>query len=158
MMRFREFVQQKDNMQGAMQDVKETLAKLPPSHAALVHGFQWKFHAGNTLNGDEEHVGYMDDNSREIAVAAPWNYGREFTILHEVAHKVWEKFVMPNQQLVQQWYKLAQHMTPEQQHDKSLQQEPEELFCMSYAQKYTKNKIEKFNNPLWEKFIGNLPQ
>lgn len=155
MMRFRKFME--DDMSGEKLDIQTTLSQLPPGHAALVQGFKWRFHAGNTLNGDEEHVGYVDDASKEIAVAAPWNYGREFTILHEVAHKVWEKFVAPNPRLVQQWYAIVQKMTPEQQNDDSLRQEPEELFCMAYAQRYTKNKIEKFKNHLWERFIDQIP-
>lgn len=156
MMRFREFVKNA-GLEEEMQDIKKTLAKLPPSHAALVKGYHWKFHAGNTLNGDTQHVGYVDDNTKEIAVAAPWNYGREFTILHEVGHKVWENYIAPHPQLVHQWNHLVMHMTPEQKGNDTLKQEPEELFCMSYAQKYAENKIEKFDNPLWQKFIDQIP-
>ena len=65
--------------------------------------------------------------------------------------------MQPNEDLVLLWNKIVKIMTPEQKKDKSLQQEPEEIFCMVYAQKYAKNKMEKFNNPLWEKFVNNLP-
>lgn len=157
-MRFREFIQQNDGMDEEKRDIAKTLSRLPPSHAALVKGYHWKFHAGNTLNGDDQHVGYIDDKAKEIAVAAPWNYGREFTILHEVAHKVWEKFIAPSRQLVHEWHQIVRKMTNKQKGDDSLQQEPEELFCMSYAQHYAKNKIAKFENPLWQQFIANLPK
>lgn len=152
-MRFKEFIQS-GNMGEEKKDISHMLTKLPPAHRDLVKGWQWKFHAGNTLNGDDEHVGYMDDAGKEIAVAAPWNYGREFTILHEIGHKVWENLVSP--QLKQEWLQVVQHKTPKQMHDKTLMQEPEELFCMSYAQHFASNKIEKFDNPLWQRFIKKV--
>ena len=157
MMNFKEYFQKNDNMKEEKGDIQKTLSRLPVNHAVLLKNFKWTFHGGNTLNGDDNHVGYVDDRNKEVAVAAPWNYGREFTILHEVGHKVWEKFVQPNEDLVLLWNKIVKIMTPEQKKDKSLQQEPEEIFCMVYAQKYAKNKMEKFNNPLWEKFVNNLP-
>lgn len=132
------------------QDIEKTLSKLPPSHAALVKGYQWKFHAGNTLNGDDKHVGYVDDAEREIAVAGPWNYGREFTILHEVAHKVWERFVSP--EMRQQWAQIVAHTKHKQE------QEPEELFCMAYANHYAKNKIVIHSHKEWDQFIVKVPQ
>jgi hypothetical protein len=131
-------------------DIEKTLSKLPPSHAALVKGYRWKFHSGNTLNGDEEHVGYIDDNDKEIAVAGPWNYGREFTVLHEVGHKVWETFVTP--QMKQQWLHIVAKTKNRQD------QEPEELFCMAYANAYAKNKIVIHSHPTWEHFIKGIPQ
>ena len=152
-MKFRQFLET-SYMDEEKQDVQKTLAKLPPSHAALVNGFQWKFHAGNTLDGDTQHVGYMDSGNREIAVAAPYNYGREFTILHEIAHRVWEHM---NSNLKRHWNQLAQDMTDHQKQDKSVNQEPEEKFCMAYAQHYAKNKLVKFANPKWDQFIAQLP-
>lgn len=135
-------------------DIAATLQKIPPSHAALVQGFKWKFHGGNTLNGDDQHVGYMDDGDKEIAIAAPYNYPREFTILHEIAHRVWEKIP---RELQAKWNQLAMHMTDRQKQDPSLRQSPEELFCMSYAQVYGTTKLVKFDNPLWTQFIKQLP-
>lgn len=152
MISFKEFFRQQDNMIEEKGDIKKTLSKLPPSHAALVRGFKWKFHGGNTLNGDDEHVGYMDDHSKEIAVAAPYNYGREFTILHEIGHKVWEKFVLSNTVLVKEWTQIVNRTKNKQK------QSPEELFCHAYANFYTKNKIVIHNHPEWKDFIGNLPQ
>lgn len=150
-MRFREFVQQTsgDNSEET-KDIQRTLSKLPPSHAALVSGFKWKFQAGNTLDGDDDHVGYMDPMSKEIAVAAPYNYGREFTILHEIAHKVWEHLVPA--QLKQQWTQIVSNTKHKQN------QEPEELFCMAYANTYAKNKIVIHTHPEWEAFVKGLPQ
>lgn len=147
-MTFKEFMQQ-GNMEEEKGDIHKTLSKLPASHAALVKGYRWKFHPGNTLNGDTEHVGYIDDNDKEIAVAAPYNYGREFTVLHEIAHKVWER--LPHQ-LHQQWH----HICANTKHKQN--QEPEELFCMAYANHYVKNKIVIHDHPEWHQFIQGLPK
>jgi hypothetical protein len=145
----RQFMQG-DNMDEEKRDIEKTLGKLPPSHAGLVRGYRWKFHAGNTLNGDDEHVGYVDDNTKEIAVAGPWNYGREFTILHEVAHKVWEQYV--SQPMKKQWHQIVAATKHKQD------QEPEELFCMAYANHYAKNKIVIHSHKEWDDFIKGIPQ
>lgn len=144
-MNFREFVA---NMEEEKGDIANTLSKLPPSHAALVKGYKWKFHPGNTLNGDKEHIGYIDDGQKEIAVASPYNYGREFTILHEIAHKVWEQ--LPPE-LHQQWDVICRNTKNKQN------QNSEELFCMAYASRYAKNKISIHDHPEWHKFIEGLP-
>lgn len=148
MMNFKQFMQ--DNMDEEKGDIQKTLSKLPPSHASLVRGYKWKFHAGNTLNGDDKHVGYIDDREKEIAISGPWNYGREFTILHEVAHKVWEKYIAPNPQLVRQWEQIVARTKNKQN------QEPEELFCHAYANFYVKNKIVIHDHPEWREFIASV--
>lgn len=147
-MKFRRFLES-DRMEEEKRDILKTLSKIPSSHRALVQGFSWKFHGGNTLQGDDQHVGYMDDREREIAVAAPWNYGREFTILHEIAHRVWER--LPKQ-LQQQWLAVASNTKNKQN------QPPDELFCMAYANHYAKNKIVIHDHPEWHEFIERLPQ
>jgi hypothetical protein len=151
-MTFKEFMQMMggDGMAEEKDDIQKTLGKLPKSHAALVKGYRWKFHAGNTLNGDDEHVGYIDDGDQEIAVAGPWNYGREFTILHEVGHKVWENFVDPHMR--QMWSQIVSRTKHKQN------QNPEELFCMAYANEYVKNKIVIHTHKEWSDFIKRLPQ
>jgi hypothetical protein len=130
-------------------DIQQTLEKIPAHHRNLVQGFRWRFHIGNTLNGDDEHVGYMDDNTKEIAIAAPWFYSREFTILHEIAHRVWEKFV--NQDLRNQWAQIVNN-TPNRQ-----KQEPEELFCHGYGAAYAKHPPLTHYHKEWIEFIKNLP-
>lgn len=149
MISFKQYFQQND-MEEEKGDIKKTLAKLPESHAALVKGFQWKFHAGNTLNGDDQHVGYVDTHSKEVAVAAPYNYGREFTILHEIAHRVWERFVAPDPRLVHEWKQIVARTKNKQK------QGPEELFCHAYANYYVKNKIVIHDHPEWRQFIANI--
>ena len=151
-MNFRAFIERTQQAE-ENKDIQKMLAKLPPSHAALVKGFKWQFHGGNTLDGDSQHVGYMDDQEKEIAVAAPWHYGREFTFLHEIAHRVYEKLPA---QLKQQWAVISQQLTPEQRKEKAVNQSPEELFCHSYACFYSKHQLTTYNNPLWMKFIQQL--
>lgn len=150
-MRFRQFIERKlmsDSEE--VTDIKKLLHKIPKSHAQLVKGYGWKFHPGNTLNGDEEHVGYMDDLEKEIAVAAPWNYGREFTILHEIAHRVWEHLVPEEKK--KEWKEIVKRT------DEKQEQSAEELFCMAYANNYVKNKIVIHDHEEWKEFIKGLPK
>ena len=148
MIRFKRFLETQEEEK----DIQNTLNKIPDSHAELVRGFTWKFHSGNTLDGDDQHVGYMDDEQQEIAVAGPWNYGREFTILHEIAHKVWEK--LPKQ-LHQQWVNVVNKI---EKNDEALNQNPEELFCHFYAAYYSKNPPAKFYQKEPFQFIEGLPK
>lgn len=144
MFTFKKFMEKSEEQE----DIEKTLGKLPRSHRALVHGYNFKFHGGNTLAGDDQHIGYMDAGEKEIAVAAPWNYGREFALLHEVGHTVWERL---DPKLQQQWAKIVKRTKEKQA------QSPEELFCMAYSNFYSKNKITIHDHPEWNEFIKNLP-
>jgi hypothetical protein len=146
MLTFRTFLENEEE-----KNLQQMLGKLPQSHRSLVKGFDFKFHSGNTLDGDDEHVGYMDDKGKEIGVAAPWNYGREFTILHEIGHRVWER--LPDQ-IKKAWFKIVQQTkrTKKEQH-----QNDEELFSMAYAATYSKHPPTTFAIPTWIQFIKNLP-
>lgn len=137
-----------DEMGEEKTDIARTLSKIPIPHRELVKGYQWKFHSGNTLNGDDQHIGYMDDRNKEIAIAGPWNYGREFTILHEIAHRVWENLIPP--QAKKMWEQIVANTKEKQE------QEPEELFCMAYANHFAKNKIVIHDHPEWHQFIDQL--
>lgn len=129
-------------------NVKATLKKLPKAHQALLKGFKIKFISGNTLKGDKEHVGYMLTSPKEIVIASPWNYPREFTFLHEVGHLVWAQFV--DEGLQKEWQKVVDS-TKERQH-----QGYEELFCMAYASHFAKNKISIHDHETWHSFIHKL--
>lgn len=158
-MKFKQFIKQYENkvyMQTHVddiseeeKDIKRTLSKIPKGHAKLVQGYKWKFEPGNTLNGDDEHIGYIDDSEKEIAVAAPWNYGREFTILHEIGHRVWDRL---SPYLKREWEQIVKNTKRKQN------QSPEELFCMAYANHYAKNKIVIHDHNTWHKFIERLPE
>jgi hypothetical protein len=156
-MKFKAFLESDAGMGEEKDDILKTLAKIPPSHRNLIKGFNWKFQGGNTLAGDDHHVGYMDDHEKEIAVAAPWNYGREFTALHEIAHTVWERLPPQTQQQWAHLFKKTNTGTPDGQNNDSLSQPPEEIFCMVYANCYAKHKLLTYYKPEWFEFIKNLP-
>ena len=145
-MSFRRFFEMEESEEKT--DIRRTLSKIPKSHAQLVGGFNWKFSAGNTLKGDDQHIGYIDTRTKEIAVAAPWNYGREFTVLHEIAHQVWDNLMQPEQKAM--WEKIVANT------DNKQNQSPEELFCMAYANFYAKNKITIHDHPTWNNFIKGM--
>jgi len=156
MLNFKKFLQ--DNMEEEKEDIQKTLSKLPKAHSDLVRGYKWKFHAGNTLNGDDKHVGYMDKYSKEIAIAAPWNFSREFTILHEIAHLVYERL---SKEIKNQWSSVVKKNFEKQTQENpeakdSLKQIPEEIFCHCYANFYSKHKNATYNNPEWMGFIRTL--
>jgi hypothetical protein len=140
MINFKTFFEQKLSEED--KNIKETLKRLPKSHRALIEGYKFHLQDGNTLKDDDEHVGFLDDDKKTIGIAGPWNYGREFTFLHEIAHKVWENILDAN--LKNAWKKIESS-------------EPEEHFCMAYANFYTKNPIVKYDKPTWKKFIKELP-
>lgn len=129
-------------------DILHTLSKIPKSHANLVRGYTFKLQGGNTLSGDNDHVGYIQDDPKEIVVAAPWKYSREQCFLHEVAHRVWSK-------LGNDWKKrwaMILARTPNQQ-----ERNEEEAFCMCYGATYSKHPPTTYSHPEWIAFIKSLP-
>jgi len=127
-------------------NIKATLKKLPARHSALVSGFKYNFQSGNTIQGDDLHVGYID--SKTIGLAGAWNFGREFVFLHEVAHKVWEKLV--DEKLKKEWSALTKVLKSKES--------DEELFCMYYSQHYVETKLVKFDDKKLDNFIKDLPK
>jgi len=142
-MEFRQFVENYEN------DIKETLAKLPKKYQKLVHGYKFKFQPGNTLKGDKNHIGITDEDKKTITIAAPWNYGREFTFLHELGHRVWA--TLSNEQK-EKWITIVKKTKMK----KDDRQNPEELYSMAFANQYAKHKHVMFTHPEWEKFIRSL--
>lgn len=124
-------------------NVQDTLKKLPKNHADLIKGFKVKFTPNNTLKNDKNHIGYIHKD--EIVVAAPYNYGREFTFLHEIAHMVWEKLI--SNDLKKEWNNLYK------KYKKDLKQNAEEIFCMVYANIHTKHKLKTYEKEELENFI-----
>lgn len=127
-------------------NINATLKKLPKKHRMLLNGFKVKFSPNNTIKGDHNHIGYIFKD--KIEIAAPWNYGREFTFLHEIGHLLWEKIVTKEQKKA--WSKIVL------KNKNRLKQGDEELFCMAYANTYAKHKIKAHSNENWEKFIKSL--
>lgn len=151
-MEFRNFF-----IESEQNEVEKTLKKLPKKHAALVKGYSYKFQGGVTLKGDDGHIGEIDEKKKLITVAAPWNYGREYTLLHEIAHAVWKYLVDKHQK--KEWMKLLKTVkNKSKQNKRYLDQNAEEIFCMIYAQFYCNNEMVKFDHPELTKFIDTLPQ
>lgn len=131
-------------------NLKATLKKLPKNHAALIKGYRFKFVSGNTLDGDDEHVGLIDPERKLIILAGPWFHAREFTFIHELAHKVWEFILTP--EMKKSWSKLLKSTKT----DKMPKQNDEENFCHAYANYHSKHRNANFSNAQWDKFIANL--
>jgi hypothetical protein len=125
------------------QNVKETIALLPKGHQKLLKGFKFTFEAGNTLKGDNDHIGYIHKN--KIVVAAPWNYGREWTMLHEIGHLVFERLCDAHYK--KEWTQVVK------KNPKRQKQNDEELWCMAYANHFSKHKVDVHNHPAWEEYM-----
>ena len=143
-MNFRQFLIESDNY-----NVEKTLGKVPKSHRSLIEKYKIEFKKGNTLDGS--HIGEIDEKKKKITLAGPWNYGREFTFLHELGHAVWNYLL--DEKTKKEWSKTVKKTKKPRQH-----QGMEELFCMAYANFYAKNKIVIHDHPEWEYFIKKLPK
>ena len=118
----------------------------------LIAKFKYNFLGSYTLKNDNQHVGLIDTKNKKIVIASPWNYGREHTLLHEIGHLVWAKFV--DDDLRKQWESIVKATKME----KEDRQNAEELWCHAYASHFAKNKITKFSHPTWEKFVKKVCQ
>ena len=132
-------------------DLKETLGKIPALHRKLASRYKFVFQPGNELKGDGEHIGLIDDKNKTITVAAPWNYGREYTVLHEIGHLIWNGLL--NNDKHQEWTSIVKKTK-----NKQGGQDSEELFCMAYANTYAHHKVLIHTHDEWEKFIKRLPK
>ena len=130
-------------------DMKKTLSKIPKEHSDLVKDYKVIFQPSNSLKKDDKHIGLINEKNKTITIAAPWNYGREFTFLHEIAHAVWKYLVDEDKK--REWAKIFSSAKIE---NKS--QGEEEMFCMIYAQHYAKNKLQKFENKSLLNFIAKI--
>lgn len=133
-------------------DIQRTLGKIPKRHFDLIKDYEIVFQPNNTLKGDRNHIGLIDEKKKRITVASPWNYPREYTLLHEIGHAVW-KFSLDDEEK-KGWKSLLK--TERSKSKKNLKQDDEEIFCMIYAQVYAKNKMKKFENKALEGFVRKI--
>lgn len=128
--------------------VHDSLAKLPASHRKLVSGYDVRFEPGNTLKNDPGHVGrvYLGGKNKTITIASPWNYGREFTLFHEIAHFVYNSLCSPEWK--KKWKKVSRV--------KNLQENDEERWCMAYANHFAKHKVMTYSNPKWDQYMNDF--
>lgn len=148
-MEFRQYINE-----GTMgeKDIKKTLGRIPAKHRALVKDYKFVFQPTNCLRGDNKHIGLIDEKNKTITIAAPWNYGREYTLLHEVGHAVW-KYILDDEKRAE-WKKLLRPI--KRRNKKDLDQNHEEIFCMAYAQAYAKNGLEKYDHDELVDFVRGL--
>lgn len=132
--------------------VKNTLKRIPSEHSKLVQDYKFVFQPTTCLRGDNEHIGLIDEKKKTITIAAPWNYGREYTLLHEVGHAVW-KYILDEKKR-KKWKELLSSIKRKEK--KGLNQNQEEIFCMVYAQTYAKNGLEKYDHDELVDFVRNL--
>lgn len=146
-MEFRNFLTESSSYES---DINKTLAKLPDGHRKLIEKYKFKFQPHNGLKGDSDHIGVIDPDKKTITIAAPWNYGREMCLLHELGHLLWE--VLPHK-IKSKWKEVAKN-TKMKKEDR---QNPEELFCMAYAVSYCARPPAVYCKKEWINFIKSLP-
>lgn len=149
-MNFKDFIH--INESSEKKDVKKTLDGIPKKHSELVKGYKISFQPSNCLKGDKGHIGFIDEKKKQITIASPWNYGREYTLLHEVGHAVW-KFLVDKEKK-KEWSKILKPI--KSNNKKDLNQNDEEIFCMIYAQVYAKNKMKKYDHKTLEDFVSRI--
>ena len=146
-MKFRQYISEEEE-----KDIRSTLEKIPKKHSNLVKDYEISFHSSNTLKGDKKHVGFIDEDKKKIVVSSPWNYGREYTLLHEIGHAVWKYLV--DDEKKSEWKKTLGVVRSKNKKD--LSQDDEEIFCMSYAQYYAKNKLCKYDHKKLNDFVAKI--
>jgi len=140
-------------------NVERMLDMIPEKHRQLLNGYKFRYTPGNTLKGDNQHIGYIHHD--KIVVAAPWNYSRMFTTLHEIAHLVYEYMMTKN--LRKEWSELVEKTKKQQiakfdkkAQKKALMQNDEEIFSMAYAAHYSTHPPIIWVNNEWSKFMKKL--
>lgn len=129
------------------ENVNDIISILPTRHRKLLSNFKFIYTPNNTLAGDKDHIGYI--YKKKIVVAAPWNYSRKFTTLHEIAHLVWEHLISKKEK--NNWSKIVNKTRNKQN------QNEEELFCMAYACYYSKDHCPRIHDhEKWNEFISLL--
>ena len=142
-MNFRQFLESQNP------DLEATLKKLPKKIQSLLKGYKYTFTDGNSLKNDKNHIGIIDKDKKTITIAAPYFYGRETIVLHEIAHLVWEKL---NKKEKEDWYKTIKKY-PSKAKEK---QNNEEHFCMAFSATYSRNPVSIYDIPQWVSFIKSL--
>jgi hypothetical protein len=146
-MKFKQYISKQEQ-----KDIQSTLEKIPRSHADLVKGYEISFQPSNCLKGDKGHIGFIDEEKKKIVISSPWNYGREYTLLHEVGHAVWKRYMDETKK--SEWKKILGRVRLKNKKD--FDQNDEEIFCMCYAQHYAKNKLCKYDHKELDKFISRI--
>lgn len=149
MNKFKDFIREDE-------DVQKTIKKLPKSIQNLVKGYEFRFFIGNTLPGDDGHVGMIVNKPKKvISISAPYYYCRELVVLHEIGHLVYE-ILIRNKPIEKEWKNLVKKHKKDMPKNTALNQDDEEIFCMVFGSAYTNHKIETFNNDNWVEFVRGI--
>lgn len=138
-------------------NVKDMISKIPRGHQKLLKGYKFRYTPGNTLKGDDQHIGYIHQD--KIVVASPWFYSREMVTLHEISHLVYEYKM--TKELKKEWSELLKRTKKSQKKNQdsrsanAIEQNDEEIFAMAYAATYAKHPPKTFLNKEWQDFIVN---
>lgn len=149
-----------ENMEEYQKDIKNILKNIPKNHANLIKNYKINFEPTNTLKNDSDHIGFIDEENKIIKIAAPWNYSRCFTVLHEVAHAVY-KYKL-DKKLKKEWNEIVKNTKQKQKQSlpkkcqSAISQNSEELFCMAYASFYSKHSVNTYENKIWRNFIEKI--
>lgn len=138
-MNFKLFI---ENLEYSIDDFNKTLKKIPKKHQEVVSSFKIEFEPHNTLKNDSKHIGFYDEEKKLIKISAPWNYSREYALLHEIGHLVWNR--MSNKE-IDSWNELTKN-----------KKDKVELFCQTYANNYAKNKLEKYKDKKLMNFVKKI--
>ena len=129
-------------------EINGTISKLPKRLQKILSGYNYVFEPGLGLKGDKKHIGAIDSEKKKITVSAPFEYGRNFCLLHELGHLYYAAFMTKKEKDV--WKDVSQITKRKNRH---LDNNDEENFCHSFAQHFCQNKLVKFSHPEWEKFM-----
>lgn len=132
------------------EETKEVINRLPKTFQNLLKGYKFKFYRNCTLFGSKDNIGMVhlnNEKKKEIHVAAPWNYSRSFALLHEIAHIIFEKYVLDNKELKNNWQKIVDNTK------NKLNQSAEELWCHNFANYFSTHKVVFHTHPQWEKYM-----
>lgn len=132
------------------ESLRKTLSLIPKKHKELLDNYKIKLLDRVTIDG--KNVGLMC--GKNITISNSWNYGKEFIILHEIGHVVWQEILSPKDK--KDWKSILDKTKDEQKEktkSTSLNQNEEEIFCMAYASKYAKHPSNVYHNKEWLKFI-----
>ena len=91
-----------------------------------------------------------NEKTKIITICAPWNYGREFILLHEIGHLIWDNLMSNDQQKKwKQIYKKTKMI-------KKDRQSAEEIWCHAYAASYVERPPMAYYKPEWVKIIKSV--
>lgn len=135
------------------EDVDKAIKRLPKKHQQLLQGYTVYFQDGNTLKGDNEHIGVVDTEKKTINLAAPLRFSREFVLYHETAHLVWAAYIKGTP-LEQEWNSLVKKYKTKGITKRK--ENTEEVFAHTYANSFCTYKNLLFNVKPLENFIKKL--